>query len=792
MKKKKRRGRSDRTMVRSKTSNTNSTPFGLGPELAEAYAEVITSDSRYKIAYLIPHEAQDLSLASPFGWYTPGIHEAAGPLRLASVLPADIREPYTSAELVLISRLTRRIWPIVAPIELNSIVECAGALETPFQIFFTNDSNVANLLDPLLETLPFPTLHFSTSQGKNRLPYRDATATRICTHVKSVMSVLNLEPNWKEFVEQARGAIAGAVRKFTMHPLPMGFHNVVAPNELALIAFGRKLTSAKRISQPGIRRSLADPAAYVSRICRSVDAVSAERSRLLRTSTIPPENRLVLAVASSYWGIFKRWRAMVREADPSARKGMQQALATVVQAKTYFDRIPLSEDGKPDIDGVYAGITRMRALDLSAFTSALTLLSTKSLVPVIRLEPKLSEVRGPLKQLASCIRTEGKHHHWWKVSRQARAIGSQMRQLVDRKFLDRIDAVEASGRIEGIKLVSDLPLELLPTRGVPLGLRFDTSRLSSVPGNQLIQNCISAPIRLPLSAFREILVIRSFKLSDSLREIFKTAVESVCNSESHEPLRIKYRFVDIESSDEFVDALNHYNGAILVFDGHGRFNTETGVGSLVVGDEVLDAWSLSRRCVMPPIVMFSACDTHPIDGSHGSVAMAAFNLGARAVLGTLLPINGISAGVFNARLALRIEQFVPLALRAVRPGPLTWRAVVSGMLRMSHTVEVLRQLANQGVLKLSADEIARVQLAANLAINQLQADWYSVFESELAACVNETVEHVRELISKHAGLTDAMKYVHLGNPENIVIVEEAPYEIFERLGQFQKHELVSK
>lgn len=781
---KRRRHRAKNSSERHRSAELTSPAFeGMDPALLAAYADYAVGDPRFKIAYLIPHRPQDLNEASLFGWYTPGLIEAAGPLRLASVLPADIREPFTSEAIVLLNRQVRRIWPIITPIQLDAVAEAFNLLQTPFQVYISNDEHVAKELDVTLANANFPVLHFSTVPGGNRLPFAAANVARVCVYVRSVLEYLATKPSWQKFVREARDAITKTrMRRPMKHYLPQGFHNVVAPNELALMAFGRKLFVSKRISQPGFRPPV-DPEVYVARICQSADAVTEERKRLLAQAPIRPiDHRLILATASAYWGIFKRWRTMVRDAEPGLKKGLEHALSAVVQGKSYFDTIDISEQGKPIVEPAYAYLAEARAMDLSAFTSALSLLSTKSLVPVLRLEPRLNEARGQIKQIAHCVRSEAQHHYSWKTSRLVRKLGRHMRGLINSSFLQRIDAPELNGRIEGMKLVSDLPIELLPSGGMPLGLRFDVSRLSPIPGNQLIQQCASLPIRLPLSAFEEILVIRSFKPADPLKKVFQTAVDHVLTSDPRKQLKIKYRFVDVQSTDEFVTAINAYDGAALIFDGHGKYDPESGIGSLVLGDEVLDAWSLSRKCTVPPIVMFSACDTHPIDGSHGSVAMAAFNLGARAVLGTMLPIGGVEAAVFNARLALRIEEFMPIALKAAHPSPLTWRAVVSGMIRMSHTQEILRRLMAPGLMGINQRQASQVQLAANTAINFQRSDWYAAFEEELAKCVDRSIESVRDVISKHIGLTDAMKYVHLGNPEDIVIVEETAYHVFERFG----------
>jgi hypothetical protein len=238
------------------------------------------------------------------------------------------------------------------------------------------------------------------------------------------------------------------------------------------------------------------------------------------------------------------------------------------------------------------------------------------------------------------------------------------------------------------------------------------------------------------------------------------------------------RFVDVQTQGEFITALQSYDGAVFVFDGHGIYDKETGTGSLVVGGSALDVWSMRKQCRIPPIVMFSACDTQPIDGSHSSVANAVFNLGARAVLATMFPIYGPKAAMFNARMLFRLEAFIPAAL-SIKPF-LTWREVASGMLRMSYAYEVLRALADSAHLPISESQIRDIQLRANNTINARQADWHEVLVADIATATMLSVKDVEQKIGQWAGLTEALKYVQLGSPENIVIIKEHPVTVLEQ------------
>ena len=752
----------------------------LPSSIGRAYAAIAALDPRFKICYLIPHLEQSDATTSIFGWYTEGLQQAAGPLRVAATLPADIREPYADTGSVLAQRLLRHVWPMIVPIEVEAIEAVLGEfLHTPFRVFLTNNALVADEVDRRMLGASIPHLHVSSVPGVGRTSSESLDAGAVCRFVRAVLDSLAGDPTWAGFVRQARQVMSQNKQRLPKkHSLPAGLHNVTLPNEAALIAFGWKLTKTRRISMPLFVGS-GDPQRYVDCICESADAVSREREELLGEFWPYLDYRLILAVSSVHWGHYDRWRAVIQQASPSARNRLKRMYAAVVQAKSYFDLIEVDGEGEAIAKEVHSEIAKARSADMAAFTSALAALSSATLAPVLRLEPKLNEVRGDIKLLASCVRSEGHSNFVWKTSRLTRRLGEKMRALVNDAFLSRIDAPEREGRIEGMKLVSDVPLELMLSKGLPLCLRFDVSRLPPIPGNLFLGQCLTPPIIIPLCDFSEVLVIRSFAATDVLRSMFEDAVNIIQSGPRDVENRINYRFVDVQTRDEFIAALQSYDGAVLVFDGHGTYNKETGTGSLVVGGSALDLWSMRKLCRIPPIVMFSACDTQPIDGSHSSVANAVFNLGARAVLATMFPIYGTKAAMFNARMLFRLEAFIPAAL-SIQPF-VTWREVASGMLRMSYAYEVLRALADFARVPLSESQIQAIQLRANNTINARKASWHEVLVADIAEATMLPVKDVERKIAQWAGLTDSLKYLQLGSPENIIIVREHPATVLQQL-----------
>ena len=271
------------------------------------------------------------------------------------------------------------------------------------------------------------------------------------------------------------------------------------------------------------------------------------------------------------------------------------------------------------------------------------------------------------------------------------------------------------------------------------------------------------------AAFKDVLVVRSFAPDDRLRPVLEQAFKRAYSRLDVQPPHV--RFIDVDSEDTFAEAVRSYHGAVLIFDGHGGYEDKFGVGTIVVGGRAVDVWSLREKCRFPPIVIFSACDTHPVDGSHGSVANAAFALDAVTVLATLLPVNAMTAAAFIARLLLRMVEFVKVA--ADNRTVLTWREVISGMIRMAYTAEVRHILAARAGLRFRDGGHDRVQLVANTAINARRADWFDCFIGAIAVETSSGVDDIRGLVSRWASITDALKYVQLGSPENIVILPEA-------------------
>lgn len=742
---------------------------------SKVQARMAALDPRIKITYFIPHPTQDLHEASPFGFYTPGLQRSDGMLMSACTLPADIREPFTDRGTVLQFRLLRMVWPQVVPIGIRSLQALAAhGLHSLFRVMLTNDAALADTIDVLRFRDGVPFLHASAIAGPNRISPEALHADGLLTFVDSVLVHLEKTPELRDFVEWMREAMPPSGRRRDV-TLAMGSsaHNVTLPNESALRAFGWVFRHQDPLVPDG--RNPPEPKDYVQRICSLSDLVNEKRSELMKKRMLPPslgDWAHIVTVPSIHWGHYKLWRERAERMTGSDLKGAETMFEAAVRQTTYFDRLKAPEDtSHTDLEksAGYRALLASRAADQRCYTAGLSLLASATLTPVLRLEPKINQIRGHLRMLAISVRTRRAGSPQLKQSRLVRDLGGRMRELVDPAFLERIDRYTASDTQLGLKLAAEVPLEWLPVFNLPLMLRYDVSRIPVLPGNLYLQHCVRPPMFVSANQLTSILVVRTFQAEDPLKNVLESAVRGVLSKVAPQTLRVTFK--DVETVEQLIAAINEYTGAILVFDGHGAYEDTHGVGTIVVGGRPIEVWDLQEQCQVPPIVIFSACDTHPVDGSHGSSANAAFVLGAETVLGTLLPIDAASAAVFIGRLLLRVAEFIPIALELRTL--LTWREVISGMIRMTYVSEVRRTLERQAGILFPHGSHERIQFIANTAISERRINWFEHFVEAMAHELGRSETQIREDIARWASLTDALKYVQLGSPENIVILSDA-------------------
>ena len=558
-----------------------------------------------------------------------------------------------------------------------------------------------------------------------------------------------------------RWAIKAQANAKDREPLPIEFgftgHNVTIPNELLLMSVGG-VFDGKQQSPVG------DDANYLSRILQVADEAAILRHAVpagAMSCTLTPMPTVIVAAPGMFRHVSKK-----RHAKGQGRLPFFRMMKILRQQTTYSLKVEDEAEMKELLeDRDSRNALQLRTLELTALTNALAVRSASYLCPVLRLAPAVNHTSPVLIRLADCLRSDRPSHR--KVARLTGKLMSALEETIAPEFIQRIDLPHP-----GIKLVSDAPLELLPIRGLPMMLRHVTSRIPVTPGNQAFLELLPHDlIELTTDHFKETLVIRSFRNDDPLRQDFETAVR-------HYPRRdgapLPVRFVDVRTRADLEHAFAGFEGAMVVFDGHGRHRRHEYYGQLELEDESVNLWDLRKSIRVPPIAFLCACDTHAYDRSHITPGLGLLACGARAVISTVLPIHSKLAAMFAARLLFRIYEYLPLVTNQLRQF-VRWDHAFSMLQRMMYVTELL-SIVETG----NPEETWRqkVMARATLLIHT-RYDWYEAVLQDTAKATGLSVDAIASVKLERLPFPEAFKYLHLGNPESIVIrPKEIQYDDF--------------
>jgi len=400
-------------------------------------------------------------------------------------------------------------------------------------------------------------------------------------------------------------------------------------------------------------------------------------------------------------------------------------------------------------------LIRVRQIELSLATEAVGALAASDLSATLRLPNDVNRTAGAVRQFASHYRSDNRSSRKRLIA--FRQVQNRLANAVPAELLDVVGQTK-----DDIRIVADAHLEWIDVGGLPLGIRRNVSRIPVTPGNLFVEQVAAKPLfRIMASDFRNILVVSALKRNDPIRRMFETAFSGF-EKEWKDTLQVQ--FAEASSKDELIAALSAFNGPLVMFDGHGSHSP--GQPALLhLHDEPCDVWQLHGKVKPPPIVVLSACDTHAADRNHETTANGFLALGSRAVLGSVFPLEAMSAAIFAARLLYRIAGFIPAAV-GLLGRPLTWTEVVSGMLRMQLLTDFLRHLERKKIV----DHVTYIDVhqKGNMAINGNAEDPFGEVLEMLVERGLKSASLQRELELTVAN-SSVISYLNIGRPETILV-----------------------
>jgi hypothetical protein len=698
---------------------------------------------------------------SPFQGFAFRLLEVRDILPLILRLPASYVELNLNREGVIAERAMMGGYQII-PLDASSLHQMPTYPAARFVVVISGPQTDDSTSD-CVSKFDFPILHVTTSESPDILHLKDLTTERLRSHGMQAIEFINAHHSTYVVPE------LGTPAEESPQPLSLqrSGHLATLPNETALESFGYDMRSGEPIIKPltiPSSDSTSGNETHAKIILESANELNRVRSEALLNDGAGSSRAacdLILTASAVFHHVSPdQLSPEIPEAD---RQALGIVMRTLTTQKSYPQFVGQGGDFLKMAESVPARILLgLRRAEVEVYTHCLSARASGYAAPVLRLPPAVNYMRGQLRDLTNCIKGNSPRKSQ-KLSKLARRVGDIFRNEIEPDHMRFIETLPSHA---AVKLITDAPLELIPVNSLPLGIRFVTSRLPVTPGNLLsMASLTSRPILIEPSAIMKVLVVSAFKANDSLKGLLPRVVSEFIK---HLP-NLQVHWVEVDGVESFQQALNSFDGAILVFDGHGSYSRVLNEGSLKLGAETVDVWGLKNTVRIPPIVLLSACETHPMDGTQATVGNAFLMLGAHAVLASLVPLSGVHAAIFVGRLMLRLGMYVP-EVEQTPIFPIRWSELITGMLRMSYVTDLVKGLRSAGWTELNENAMRRIMEYSNNLISYLHPDWFDETLNAIATECNRSVPDVKAAHLRYAYFTDSLHYVHLGNPEEIVIV----------------------
>lgn len=552
------------------------------------------------IYYVVVHTHEDAGTFTPFQGFGAGLLLSPSLFSHAAVLPVDIRELYMSREDIVVSRMLGARMKVF-PLQLDSLATFAS-MASPLTCVLADEKTrghvgrICELSGDRLLLLPsfVDTARAPVRRGERSVDRWDALHAWRKGCVDLIFALAErrasaLQETAPIFADELRRAGTASRAELVSLPLTGINHFVTQPNEHALLSLGFQPSHTEGIAD-------VDDSHYAAAQMASAMALHTLRGDALRQFSLLKHSRtpdLILSAPALLAHLYaRRHRRSGKHADAALGRALALDLMAQQEGYTLSGKVkqPLNEQDK----FMLAAALGIRRNELALLTGAVSVRSASDVAPALRLPAAINKVRPVAHRLATHARSHSRDAGR-TLNRLARKLSESLDKCVPQDFVPLLENSE----IEQVLLLADAPLEWLTVRGIPLMLQKTCSRIPVTPGNMFLANALSvgSDLRLGLSDFEEVLILRSLTARDPLRNVLVDACTRMVALADMEA--IKLRIVDVASADGFVAALNEYGGAIMIYDGHGIPGTSTTPSKLAIGDSPFDPWELRFKARIP-------------------------------------------------------------------------------------------------------------------------------------------------------------------------------------------------
>ena len=466
-----------------------------------------------KIFYCFVLADDDPHKTSPFQGFSPDWMSLAWAMLQLIELPADALEPALPQQVVLARRMGGAGGWAWFPLSLRALSRVSIKQTEPFWVVFSGTETTARRVSAWAEGQTVRPLHVTPTPRDGAITGDALDAAAVKQHIE-----MTLRDMRQRDVTFDGNLIDQALAKWRDRPrvaatFPKRIHFCTLPNHMVLEAAGVRFEDAVQLIGPPTEEYGAAIEKYITAIQETVDAISRlhhDVDQVPAFRLTPPQPTLILTAPALYRHVYQDTLTVSRDntADPQIvnkviRLLQRQKTFQLVLESEEVMRLLASEEAKT--------IIQIRQGEVEIHSLAVGLRAASTLAATIRLPPAVNRTAGVVSQISKYARTV-KSVRPQKLARLFSAVQSALSEAVGPELLQVI--AETKG---GIKLVTDAPMEWLPIGGLPLGLKFDCSRITATPGNLMVGQLVLPPLlRLRTSAFSDVLIIPALGAKDPI------------------------------------------------------------------------------------------------------------------------------------------------------------------------------------------------------------------------------------------------------------------------------------
>lgn len=333
-----------------------------------------------------------------------------------------------------------------------------------------------------------------------------------------------------------------------------------------------------------------------------------------------------------------------------------------------------------------------------------------------------------------------------KIHKKVKEIGDILSEKLISPELRKV----IKNRDSQIVAISDMPIEWLQIDNVPLGFTHDVCRITETPNGGILAQYMTnkyIPIDIPENILEQTLVVFG-----AIEEPFAQWQQIVVDLSK----RLGFQTCICSNIKQLKNQIKTHKPLLLIIDTHGGIDEVEKESYLLLGDERLTGNDVVREEISVPLIFISACSTAPTYTPTNIIANAFFQVGAKAVTSSYLPLMVNTSSVTYIRLLYQLSQCATKSIHC------NWLAFTSHILRTSHIMQPYTKARLEG--KLNKSEKTE-ELSTLMAESMLFSNRRKVYHTIKNGFVKEGITYSTDNVSP-----EYLFYTNLGRSDLIYFI----------------------